>query len=130
MNVGDKIKLAVRVGKHPKNIETLCRCWPMSPEGRKVMEAAHITEIQFNGDQKKFTVGTEITGEAIITAVDDAKALSEDGTLQPRLKLDADGSPVSENGKDVVLKRISVRFVSGGYKRAAAAEEVLKEEAA
>ena len=126
MNVGDKIKLEVRVGKHPQGITTLCRCWPMNEAGRKVMSDNDITEIQFNGSQEKFTVGSEITGEAVITGIDDAKAKGEDGSLQPRFKLDADNLPVSKNGQDVVLKRLSIRWTSGNCKRAMPAEDVLK----
>lgn len=130
MQVGDKIKLEARVGKQPTSANgtplNLCRCWPMTAEGRKAMEAANVTEIQFNGSQKVFTVGTEITGNAVVTHVEDAKATQEDGSLGPRFKLDADGMPVSEGGKDVILQRISVRFVDGSYKRASSAEEVLK----
>lgn len=128
MNVGDKLTLAVRVGKHPnpEKTETLCRCWPISTEGRAVMETADITEILFNGKQSVFTVGSEITGEAVVTSIDDAKAYDETGKLQPRFKLDEDGLPVKKNGKDAVLQKISIRWISGDCKRANPAEEVLK----
>lgn len=126
MNVGDKLTVNLRCGKPTSDkAENLIRAWPMDEKERNAMTAANVVEIQFNGKKSVFTPGTEISGEAVVTHIEDAKAFDETGVLQPRFKLDKDGLPVTEGGKDVILKRISIRFTKGSYKRAASADEVL-----
>lgn len=128
MVVGEKISLNVRCGKPTSDKATnLVRCWPITEAGRKAMNDAHVVEVQFNGDKAKFSPGTEIEGHAVITSIEDAKAYNDDGELQPRYALDADGLPLADaDGKDLVLKRITVRFTDGKYRPALPAEAVLK----
>lgn len=127
-NVGSKIKINVRCGKPTSDKATnLIRCWAMDEKGREELKKNNIVEIQFNGDKAKFGPGTEIEGEAIVISTEDAKAYGDDGELQPRFALDADGLPVQDaDGKNVVLQRITIRFTSGKYRPALPAEAVLK----
>lgn len=131
MNVGDKINLHVRVSRATaESAKNLNVCWPRSEADRMVMNESNVTEIQFNGNKEEFPVGTEIDGNAIVTSIESAKTYDETGALQPRFKLDTRGTPVvGPDGKDVVLKRITVRFVDGTYKPALPAETVLKKTA-
>jgi hypothetical protein len=119
----------VRVSRHAqrdgKDIR-LITCWPVDKAVEKIFHDNDVREIQFDGDPKKFSIGSELKGSYVIIKQRDLQSYDDEAKLIPRFKKGEDGEPIAKNGKDVVWQGISIRWDKGTqFARVAQAEEVV-----